>query len=53
VFKILAREDLAPVTKLFRIYAPDVARKAEPGMFVVIRLDEKGERIPLMRAASP
>jgi NAD(P)H-flavin reductase len=47
VFKILAREDLAPVTKLFRIHAPEVARKAEPGMFVVIRLDETGERIPL------
>ena len=47
MFKILAREDLAPVTKLFRIKAPLVARKAQPGMFVVVRLDEEGERIPL------
>ena len=47
MFKILAREDLAPVTKLFRIHAPEVARKAQAGQFVVVRLDEKGERIPL------
>ena len=50
MFKILAREDLAPVTKLFRIKAPDVARKAQAGQFVVVRLDEKGERIPLTLA---
>lgn len=47
MYKILAREDLAPVTKLFRIHAPAVARKAQPGQFVVVRVDEKGERIPL------
>jgi len=47
VYKILAREDLAPVTKLFRVEAPDVARKALPGQFVVVRIDERGERIPL------
>jgi len=47
VYKILAREDLAPVTKLFRIRAPEVVRKAQPGQFVVVRLDERGERIPL------
>jgi len=47
VYKILAREDLAPVTKLFRVHAPEVARKAKPGQFVVVRVDEKGERIPL------
>jgi len=47
VYKILAREDLAPVTKLFRVEAPEVARKAQPGQFVVVRIDERGERIPL------
>jgi len=47
VYKILAREDLAPVTKLFRVEAPEVARKALPGQFVVVRIDERGERIPL------
>ena len=41
------REDLAPRIHLFRIDAPAVARKAQAGQFVVIRIDEKGERIPL------
>ena len=47
MYKILAREDLAPVTKLFRVEAPEVAHKALPGQFVVVRIDERGERIPL------
>ena len=45
--EILAKEDLTPVTKLFEIRAPGVARKARPGQFVIIRIHEKGERIPL------
>jgi len=36
-----------PGIHLFKIAAPNVARKAHPGQFVVIRTDEKGERIPL------
>jgi ferredoxin--NADP+ reductase len=32
---------------LFKIEAPNVAKKAKPGQFIVIRIDEKGERIPL------
>jgi len=47
VYKILLRQDLVPNIHLFRIAAPDVAKKAQPGQFVVIRIDEKGERIPL------
>jgi ferredoxin--NADP+ reductase len=47
VYKILSRKDLAPVVHLFEIEAPEVARKAQPGQFVVVRIDEKGERIPL------
>jgi len=47
VYKILAREDLAPVTKLFVVEAPDVARKAQAGQFVIVRTTEEGERIPL------
>jgi ferredoxin--NADP+ reductase len=45
--EILVKEDLTPVTKLFEIRAPDVARKAWAGQFVIIRIHEKGERIPL------
>jgi len=36
-----------PKIHLFRIEAPAVAKKVQPGEFVVIRIDEKGERIPL------
>ncbi len=38
---------LAPVTKLFKVYAPEVVCKAKAGQFVIVRVDEKGERIPL------
>jgi ferredoxin--NADP+ reductase len=47
VYKIVDRQDLAPVIHLFKVEAPEVAKKAQPGQFVVIRIDEKGERIPL------
>ncbi len=47
MYPILATEQLTPVTKLFIVKAPDEARKAKPGQFVIIRLDEVGERIPL------
>ncbi len=47
MYPILFRQDLAPKIHLFRIGAPAVARKARAGQFVVVRIDEKGERIPL------
>lgn len=47
MYEILAREDLAPVTKLMVIAAPDVARKAKAGQFVIVRVSEEGERVPL------
>ncbi len=47
MYKILLRQDLVPNIHLFKIDAPSVAKKAQPGQFVVIRIDEKGERIPL------
>ena len=47
MYKILLRQDLVPNTHLFKVEAPEVARKARPGQFIVIRIDEKGERIPL------
>lgn len=47
MYEIIAREDLAPVTKLFEITAPEIALKAKAGQFVIIRLCETGERIPL------
>ena len=47
MYKILLRQDLVPNIHLFKVAAPAVAKKAQPGQFVVIRIDEKGERIPL------
>ena len=47
MYKILLREDLVPSIHLFKVAAPGVARKAQAGQFVVVRIDEKGERIPL------
>src|SRR4030043_290449 len=50
MYKILAKQELAPQIKLVKIDAPDIAEKAKPGQFVIIRIDEKGERIPLTLA---
>ena len=47
MYEILAKEALAPVIKLMVIPAPDVARKAKAGQFVIVRPSEEGERIPL------
>jgi ferredoxin--NADP+ reductase len=47
VYEILHREDLAPVSKLLVVRAPVVARKARAGQFVIVRIDEEGERVPL------
>jgi ferredoxin--NADP+ reductase len=47
LYKILHKQDLVPQIHLFKIDAPKVARKAQAGQFVVVRVDEKGERIPL------
>ena len=50
MYKILAKEQLNPVIDSYKIEAPQLARKAQPGQFVVIRVDEVGERIPLTLA---
>jgi ferredoxin--NADP+ reductase len=47
VYKILEKKVLSDVTKLMVVEAPQVARKAKPGQFVIVRVDEPGERIPL------
>ena len=50
--KIIEARWLAPDVKLFRIAAPRIARKQKPGQFVILRVHENGERIPLTIAAS-
>jgi len=45
--KILEKRSLTPVTNLFRVEAPLVAAAAMPGQFVIVRVRDGGERIPL------
>ena len=45
--RILETRRLTPVTKLFRIDAPLIAAKARPGQFVMLRVRDGGERIPI------
>ena len=47
MFKILAKKELSPNVYAMTIEAPRVARKAQPGQFIILRIDEEGERIPL------
>jgi len=47
VYKILHKEILSEVNKLMVVAAPEVARKTRAGQFVIVRIDEHGERIPL------
>ena len=47
MFKIVRKEALNPTATLMEIEAPMVAKKAEPGQFIILRTDENGERIPL------
>lgn len=47
MFKIVRKEVLNPSVVLMDIEAPHIARKAEPGQFIIFRIDESGERIPL------
>jgi len=45
--KILQRERLVPNIHLLKVHAPEIALKCQPGQFVIIMPDERGERIPL------
>jgi ferredoxin--NADP+ reductase len=47
MYRILRKQVLSPSIKLMEIKAPRVANKAKPGQFVIVRMNETGERIPL------
>ena len=47
MYKILRKKELNPTVTLMDIDAPLIAKKAEPGQFIILRVDENGERIPL------
>jgi ferredoxin--NADP+ reductase len=50
MYKVLTKVELAPGIKLLEVGASEVAKKAKPGQFVIIRIDEEGERFPLTLA---
>ena len=45
--KILRKKELNPTVTLMEVDAPHIAKKAEPGQFIILRVDKEGERIPL------
>lgn len=47
MYKIVRKEVLNPTVTLMEIDAPLIAKKAEPGQFIILRVDQDGERIPL------
>ena len=47
MYRIVKKQVLNPTVTRMDIEAPLIAKKAEPGQFIILRVDEKGERIPL------
>ncbi len=47
MYQVIRREQFGPVTFLWEVVAPEVAKSCQPGHFVMVRIDETGERIPL------
>ena len=47
MYKIVKKRELNSTVTMMDIYAPLVAKKAEAGQFIILRVDENGERIPL------
>lgn len=47
MFEILEKESLNPTVTKMVVKAPLIAKKAQPGQFIILRAEENGERIPL------
>src|SRR6056297_517145 len=47
MYKVLEKEKLVPTITKLKIMAPLIAEKTQPGNFIILRVDEKGERVPL------
>jgi ferredoxin--NADP+ reductase len=45
--EIIVNRELAPKIRFFEVHAPNIAAKAKPGQFIILVIDENGERIPL------
>ena len=47
MYEIIEKRDLCENIVLMKIKAPLIAKKAQPGQFIIFRIDDKGERVPL------
>lgn len=47
MYPIVEKRQLSPDVHLFVVQAPAIAKKCQPGQFIILRIDENGERIPL------
>ncbi|MDR1417616.1 MAG: sulfide/dihydroorotate dehydrogenase-like FAD/NAD-binding protein [Endomicrobium sp.] len=52
MYKILKKEEIGSNVYSFNVYAPDIAKNAKAGQFVIFRIDDKGERVPLTIAGT-
>ncbi len=52
MYKIVTKKVLNPTVTQMEIYSPEIAAKAQPGEFIILRVDEDGERIPLTIAGA-
>ncbi|MDR1941767.1 MAG: sulfide/dihydroorotate dehydrogenase-like FAD/NAD-binding protein [Endomicrobium sp.] len=52
MFKILSKKEIANNIRSFEIQAPDIAKRAKAGQFVILRINDNGERIPLTIAGA-
>ena len=52
MYKIISKKPLNPTVTQMEIYSPLVAKKARAGQFIILRVDEDGERIPLTVAGT-
>jgi len=54
LYRIVTKRELVPHINLFEFSAKEIAAKTKPGQFIILRVDEKGERVPLtMTGADP
>ncbi|MDR1259866.1 MAG: sulfide/dihydroorotate dehydrogenase-like FAD/NAD-binding protein [Endomicrobium sp.] len=47
MYKIVNKQKIGEKIQSYEIYAPEIAKNAKPGQFVIFRIDDKGERVPL------
>ena len=47
MFKVVYKKKINPQSTFMTVEAPSIAKKALPGQFIILRIDENGERIPL------